>query len=108
VREENHSSGGNIMADRDSMSVNRRLFDLGARLGSLEGYLYAEERVEKNYLPGWIENIISEFGSLPPEIRSEIAKDYGEVWRKVEALVLRIYGENDPTTLKVRAVLKNG
>jgi hypothetical protein len=96
------------MADRDSMSVNRRLFDLGARLGSLEGYLYAEERVEKNYLPGWIANIAGEFGSLPAEIRSEIAKDYKEVWRKVEALVVRIYGQSDATTLQVRAVLKDG
>lgn len=31
------------MAKKDAMSVNLSLFDLGARLGSLEGYLYAEE-----------------------------------------------------------------
>jgi len=96
------------MVDRDSMSMNRSLFDLGARLGSLEGYLYAEEKVEKSYLPGWIENIVGEFGSLPAEVRSEIAKDYREVWRKVEALVVRIYGERDATTLQVRGILKNG
>lgn len=94
------------MAERESMSVNRSLFDLGARLGSLEGYLYAEEKVEKNYLAGWIENIVREFASLSAEIRGEIEKDYREVWRKVEALLVRIYGDSDPTTLQVRGILK--
>ena len=96
------------MAERDSMSVNRALFGLGARLGSLEGYLYAEEKVEKKYLPNWIENIAREFGSLPAEVRREIAKDYMEVWRNVEALLVRIYGDSDPTTLQVKGILKKG
>lgn len=88
------------------MSVNRTLFDLGARLGSLEGYLYAEEKVGKHYLPGWIENILREFGSLPAEVKEEIAKDYTEVWRKIEALLVRIYGDGDPTTLQIKGILK--
>ena len=96
------------MAERDSMSVNRTLFDFGARLGSLEGYLYAEEEVEKKYLPNWIDNIAREFGSLPAEVRREIAKDYMEVWRKVEALLVRTYGDSDPTTLQVKGILKKG
>ncbi len=96
------------MAERDSMSVNRTLFDFGARLGSLEGYLYAEEKVEKKYLPNWIDNIAREFGSLPAEVRREIAKDYMEVWRKVEALLVRTYGDSDPTTLQVKGILKKG
>ena len=34
-----------------SLSPNRLLFDFGSRLGSLEGYLYAEDKVDKSYLP---------------------------------------------------------
>ena len=93
------------MAERESMSVNRTLFDLGARLGSLEGYLYAEEKVDKHYLPGWIGNIKHEFEELPAQVRTEVARDYTEVWRKVEALLVRIYGDTDPTSLQVRALL---
>lgn len=33
-----------------SLSANRLLFDLASRLGSLEGYLYAEENVDKELL----------------------------------------------------------
>ena len=94
------------MAERESMSANRTLFDLGARLGSLEGYLYAEEKVDKHYLPGWIGNIKREFEELPAQVRSEIARDYTEVWRKVEALLVRIYGDTDPTSIQVRALLE--
>ena len=94
------------MSERDSISVNRALFNLGARLGSLEGYLYAEEKVGKHYLPGWIENIQREFGGLPDETREGIARDYTEVWRKVEALVVELYGDQDSIALQVKEILK--
>ena len=95
------------MAEHDSMSVNRALFNLGARLGSLAGYLYAEEKVEKKYLPNWIDNIAREFAGLPAEVGGEIAKDYREVWRKVEALLVRIYGDSDATTLQARSRVRS-
>jgi hypothetical protein len=93
------------MAKQNGMSVNRTLFDLGARLGSLEGYLYAEEKVEKKYLQGWIENIVREFEDLPAETTVEIAKDYREVWRKVKALLERLYGHRDENVLRVKAIV---
>jgi hypothetical protein len=39
------------MDNFQALSANRLLFDLASRLGSLEGYLYAEEKVDKSYLP---------------------------------------------------------
>ena len=59
-----------------TLSANRLLFDLASRLGSLEGFLYAEEKVDKSYLPNWIDNIDHEFKGLSPEVRSEIQCDY--------------------------------
>ncbi len=59
-----------------SLSTNRLLFDLASRLGSLEGYLYAEQKVDKSYLPNWIDNIDHEFKSLSAEVRNEIQSDY--------------------------------
>lgn len=93
------------MPIRDSLSANQTLFDLGARLGSLEGYLYAEEKVEKHYLANWIGNVEREFAKLPAEVRREIAKDYREVLRKVEASLAKLYGQDDATTLQVKAIL---
>ena len=83
-------------------SLNQGIFDLGARLGSLEGYLYGEERVEKKYLAGWLQNIDNQFSALPIETRSEIAKDYAEVIGKVAALLQKTFGGEDPDAIKCK------
>jgi hypothetical protein len=93
------------MDKQDSMSLNQLLFDLGSRLGSLEGYLYSEERVEKKYLPGWLQNIDRQFTSLPSDVRNEITKDYWELLKKVQALLHRLYGDEDADTLKVKGMI---
>ena len=84
-----------------SLSLSRLLFDLASRLGSLEGYLYSEEKVEKSYLPGWLQNIEQEFQSLPDEVKNEIALDCLEVLGKVQTLLRKLYGEKDGNTLQV-------
>ncbi len=91
--------------------MNQVIFNLGARLGSLEGYLYGEERVEKKYLAGWLQNIDKEFSRLPVETRSEIAGDYEEVIRKVVALLQKTFGDGDADTIRCQdmaAMLKGG
>ena len=95
-----------------SLSPNRLLFDLASRMGSLEGYLYAEERVDASYLPNWLRNIEQEFNCLAPEVQNEIKHDYIELLGKVESLLRRLYGDNDANTAKstnlITAVTKGG
>jgi hypothetical protein len=88
-----------------SLSPNRLLFDLASRLGSLEGYLYAEEKVDKSYLPNWLRNIESEFHSLPSEIKAEVQPAYLEIVTKVHALLQRLYGDEDPNTAQARNMI---
>ena len=87
------------------MSINHRLFDLGSRLGSLEGYLYSEEKVDKSYLKNWLQNVDREFNRLPPGLKQEIETDYLEISRKVEALLKRLYGDKDADTLQVARMM---
>ncbi len=92
-------------------SLNRVIFDLGARMGSLEGYLHGEGQVEKKYLSGWLQNIDKEFSGLPVETRSEIAEDYEEIIRKVVALLQKTFGDGDAETIRCKdmaARLKGG
>ena len=89
-----------------SLSANRLLFDFASRLGSLEGYLYAEEKVDKSYLPNWIDNIDHEFKNLSPEVRSEIQCDYLlALLKKVRDLLHKAYGDQDPNTAKIAALI---
>jgi hypothetical protein len=74
-------------------------------LGSLEGYLYAEEKVDTSYLPNWTENIDREFKILPIEVRKEIQSDYVAVLKKVRELLHKAYGDQDPNTARIDAML---
>ena len=59
-----------------SLSANRLLFDLAARMGSLEGYLYAEEKVDPQYFPNWLQHIDDEFKLLAAAVGNEVRPDY--------------------------------
>ena len=88
-----------------ALSANRLLFDLASRLGSLEGYLYAEKNVDKSYLPNWLRNIEREFNCLSSEVQSEIRADYLELVTRVHALLHRLYGEQDANTARVARII---
>ncbi len=90
-----------------SLSLSRLLFDLAARLGSLEGYLHSEEKVQKDYLSGWLQNIEQEFDALPDEVRNEITPDYLEVLGKVQGLLRKLYGEQDSSTVQIDRMIEN-
>jgi hypothetical protein len=88
-----------------SLSPNRLLFDLASRLGSLEGYLYAEEKVDNSYLPNWLQNIDQEFRRLAVEVRNEIQPDYLALLKKIRALLHSAYGDQDANTLKLETMI---
>jgi hypothetical protein len=90
-----------------SLSANRLLFDLAARLGSLEGYLYAEEKVDKSYLPNWLQNIELEFHSLSAEMKNEIQPDYLALLKKVRDLLHKGYGDQDTNTVRIDTIISS-
>jgi hypothetical protein len=97
---------GDIVTDRfKSLSTNRLLFDLGSRLGSLEGYLYAQEKVDKNYLPNWLINVAAGYGCLAPAVRNEIRGEYLALLHKVHNLLRDAYGSEDANTVKLAAMI---
>jgi hypothetical protein len=95
------------MKKSEILSANSSLFDLASRLGSLEGYLYCEEKVDKKYLPNWLQNIDRKFLSLSPEIRDDIQQQYVELLQKVHVLLGRLYGDGDENTLRIAAMISN-
>lgn len=88
-----------------SLSANRLLFDLASRMGSLEGYLYAEEKVEPKYLPNWLEHIDQEFNLLAFAVRNELKSDYLALLQKIHNLLHKAYGSQDTNTVKVAAMI---
>lgn len=94
-----------MMERFQSLSPQRLLFDLASRLGSLEGYLYAQEKVDKNYLPNWLINVAAGYACLAPEVRREIRGDYLALLHKVHNLLRDAYGSQDANTVKIAAMI---
>lgn len=90
-----------------SLSANRLLFDLAARMGSLEGYLYADEKVERKYLPNWLEHIDGEFNLLALAVRNELRPDYLALLQKIHDLLKNAYGDQDSNTMKAAAMISH-
>src|SRR5947199_10371634 len=90
-----------------SLSANRLLFDLAARVASLEGYLYAEAKFEKSYLPNWLQNVEREFDCLPAQLQNEIRPDYLEVVKKVQALLRKLYGDSNANTKTLTSMISS-
>jgi len=88
-----------------SLPPQRLLFDLASRLGSLEGYLYAGDKVDKSYLPNWLINIAAAYACLAPEVRREIHGDYLALLHKVHNLLRDAYGSADRNTVKLSAMI---
>lgn len=93
--------------DLRSLTPHRLLFDLASRLGSLEGYLYAGEKVDKKYLPGWLRNIERAYACLSEDVQNEIQSDYLALLHKTHNLLRDAYGGEDPCTVKIAAMIAN-
>jgi hypothetical protein len=96
-----------VVQDFHSLGARRLLFDLGARLGSLEGYLYAQEKVDRRYLANWLRNIENAYSALPQDVRAEIRGDYLALLHKTHNLLRDAYGSADANTVKIAAMISS-
>ncbi len=87
------------------MGIYRDVFDLAAKLGCLEGYLFEQPEEAPRYLPDWLGNIQRMYGSLPPEVRSEFQERYLEILGKASEHLEKLVGPADGNFLQVKQML---
>lgn len=69
------------------MKFAREIYSFGSHAGSFEGYVYGYTKVDLNYLPGWVANLLKEYLSLPDDVRGDIQPDLnGTLGRAVRTL----------------------
>lgn len=87
------------------MGIHKEVFELAAKLGSLEGYLYERPDAAPSYLPNWLGNIQRMYVSLPQGARADFQEQYGEVLGKVAEHLEKLAGPEDSNLLQVRRML---
>ena len=86
------------------MGIYKEIYDFSAKAGALEGYVYPKGKVDLNYLPEWVDHLVSQYRSLPPEVREEI-QDLcsGTVGRAIRSL-LPALGEDNDVIQKLKSI----
>ena len=87
------------------MGIYRDVFDLAAKVGCLEGYLYEQPQAAPQYLPNWLANIHRMYSSLPEEARADFLQRYVEVLDKAAGHMEKLLGANDSNVFHVKEML---
>jgi hypothetical protein len=89
------------------MSDPKKIFDLAAKVGCLEGYLYPKDRVDTSYLPNWVDNINNMFIKLSENDKKTFKEEYERILKNIFSYCKEILAEDDPIVIKLKNMLDN-
>jgi hypothetical protein len=86
------------------MGIYQEVYDVAAKAGALEGYVYPKEKVDLNYLPRWVDHLVNQYHHLPSEVREEFQGLFnGTIGRAIQSL-LPCLGEDHKVIKKLKSV----
>ena len=86
------------------MGVYREVYDFAAKAGALEGYVYQKERLDINYLPRWVDNLVNHYHRLPPEAKDDFQSlCNGTLGRTIQSLLPHL-GEDHEVIRKLKSL----
>lgn len=65
------------------MGIHLQVFELAAKLGSLEGYVWERPDASPRYFTNWFGNIETMYGALPQDVKTDFRPKYREVLASV-------------------------
>ena len=88
------------------MGTYRAIYDLAAKAGALEGYVYHQKNVDPGYLPAWTENLVNQYNALSTEIRAEIQEGCDETLGRAVQSLIPVLGEDHEVVKKLKGLIK--
>ncbi len=88
------------------MGINRDIYEFAARVGALEGYVYAKEKMEASSLTNWVKSVVNQYRALPAEVREEF-QDLcdGTLGRTVQSLI-PLFGEDHEMIIQLKTLVQ--
>ena len=87
------------------MEIYKEVYEFAAKAGALEGYVFPKERVDLNYLPGWVDNLVNQYRSLPSEVKEEFQGACNNTIGRAIQSLLPSLGEDHEVIKKLRSIL---
>ena len=88
-----------------NMHIYKKIYEFAASAGSFEGYVYHRTDLDMNALPNWIDNLVSAYCSLPPEVASEFQASLDQTMGRAIRSVSDILGKNHDLVRKLRTMI---
>jgi len=87
------------------MGTYQEVYDFAAKAGALEGYVYPKEKVDLSYLLRWVDNLVTRYYRLPPEVKEEFQSlCNGTIGRAIQSLLPSL-GEDHEVIKKLKSVI---
>ena len=87
------------------MRIYQEVYDFAAKAGALEGYVYPKEKVDLSYLLRWVDNLVTQYYRLPPEVKEEFQSlCNGTIGRAIQSLLPSL-GEDHEVIKKLKSVI---
>jgi hypothetical protein len=87
------------------MAIYRGVYDFAAKAGALEGYVYQKEKIDVNYLPRWVDNLVNQYHRFPSEIKVDFQSlCNGTLGRAVQSLLPHL-GKDHEVIKKLKSMI---
>ena len=84
----------------------RELYEFAANAGAFEGYVYIPERANHKNLSAWVENLVRQFRSFPPDVRGAIQSSCDMTLGRALQSLKRFLDDEDRTIVGLRSIIK--
>jgi hypothetical protein len=87
------------------MGIYREVYDFAAKAGALEGWVYPKKEVDLRYLPLWVDHLVEQYQSLPPDVRDDFQKLCDATLGRTVQSLLPLLGENHEVIKKLKSIV---
>jgi hypothetical protein len=87
------------------MGIYKEVYNFAAKAGALEGYVFPKEKVDLNYLPKWVDNLVNQYQALPSEVREEFQGLCNATLGRIIQSLLPLLGEDHEVIKKLKSIV---
>jgi hypothetical protein len=90
-----------------TMGIYKDVYEFAASAGAFEGYVYSRENPDTERYPDWINNLVSQYASIPPEVRDEFQPSLDRTIGRALLSITPVLGEDHTLLQRLRTMIRS-
>ncbi|MDP2645242.1 MAG: hypothetical protein Q8P24_09905 [Desulfobacterales bacterium] len=88
------------------MHLYTQIYEFAASAGAFEGYVYRREQLDTNYLPNWVDHIVTAYEKIPPEDREKFQASCDQTIGRATKSLIPLLGEDHEIIAKLNSMTR--